>query len=67
MALHKAWLAEKVGRRLDKRPKDAAQAKRLFALVLEYMPHYPMDETFVQSLPTALRPVFIKLQHDYHA
>ena len=25
-------------------------------VIQEYMPHYPMDHEFIQSLPDALRP-----------
>lgn len=62
MALHKAWLADKPGRRSDKRPKDAAQGKRLFRLVTEYMPHYPVDATFAKALPAELQPVLQALR-----
>lgn len=67
MALHKAWLAEKPGRRLDKRPKDAAQARRLFALVVDYMPHYPIDDNFCNAIPVELQPVLAYLQAAHQA
>lgn len=62
MALHKAWLADKPGRRGDKRPKDAEQGRRLFRLVTEYMPHYPVDAAFELALPAELLPVLRALQ-----
>ncbi len=65
MALHKLWLSTKPGRRIDKRPKDRAQAERLYALVVEHMPHYPLDGTFVEALPEALKPVLTLLQQQH--
>jgi hypothetical protein len=65
MALHKAWLADKPGRRRDKSPKDREQARRLFALIIERLPHYPMDAAFETALPINLQPVYAALRLDY--
>jgi hypothetical protein len=56
-ALHKLWLSKRPKRiREGKAPKDAAQGKMLFKAIQESMPHYAIDEEFVQALPAALRP-----------
>ncbi|MBI1397186.1 MAG: hypothetical protein GC151_14535 [Betaproteobacteria bacterium] len=44
-AMHKAWLAAQPDREPLKKPRDLAQAKAVTALVTEYMPHLPFDET----------------------
>lgn len=57
-ALHKLWLSERPKRiRERKAPKDAAQGKTLLKAMQEFMPHYPMDDEFVRSLPNALRQI----------
>jgi hypothetical protein len=58
-ALHKLWLSARSKRIRDgKAPKDSAQGKTLLRAVQDFMPHYPMDEAFVASLPQALRKVW---------
>lgn len=52
-ALHKLYLAEKPDRSL-KRSKDISQAEALLTLIEEKMPHYPMDDNFIASLPEDL-------------
>jgi hypothetical protein len=55
-ALHKLWLSKRPKRiREGKAPKDAAQGKMLFKAIQEFMPHYAIDDQFVQALPTELR------------
>lgn len=57
-ALHKLWLSKRPKRmREGKAPKDAAQGKMLLKAIQEFMPHYPIDDEFIQSLPDALRQV----------
>ena len=55
-ALHKLWLSKRPKRiREGKAPKDAAQGEMLLRAIREFMPHYAIDDEFIQSLPTALR------------
>jgi hypothetical protein len=55
-ALHKLWLSQRPKRiREGKAPKDAAQGTKLLKAIQELMPHYPIDDQFIQSLPDALR------------
>lgn len=62
-ALHKVWLSKRPKRiREGKAPKDAAQGKMLLTAIQEFMPHYPMDDEFIQSLPDALRPFWDAFQ-----
>ena len=57
-ALHKLWLSKLPKRiRQGKAPKDAAQGKILLNATREFMPHYPIDGEFIQSLPNALRQI----------
>jgi len=57
-ALHKLWLSGRPKRiREGKAPKDAAQGKALLKAIRESMPHYVMNDEFIQSLPGALREV----------
>lgn len=65
MALHKTWLSQQPKRRVDRRPKDAAQGQLLFAAVKTRMPHYPLDESFQAELPAMLRPVFVRLAREF--
>ena len=54
-ALHKLWLGKRPQRiRQGKAPKDVAQGKRLLRAIQEFMPHYPIDGEFIQSLPNSL-------------
>ncbi|RTL54178.1 MAG: hypothetical protein EKK46_08585 [Rhodocyclaceae bacterium] len=57
-ALHKLWMAEKPGRDVLKKPKDARQGKALLDAISAWMPHYPLDTTFRDGLPDELRPHF---------
>jgi hypothetical protein len=57
-ALHKLWLSKRPKRiREGRASKDAAQGKTLLKAVQEFIPHYPIDDEFIQSLPDALRPI----------
>jgi hypothetical protein len=57
-ALHKLWLSKHVNRiREGKAPKDAAQGQMLLKAIEEFMPHYSIDDEFVESLPNALREI----------
>lgn len=55
MALHKLWLADKPRRRLDKKEKDRNQGLALLNAIRCAMPHYPIDESFCESVPAELR------------
>ena len=64
-ALHKLWLSKRPRRiRKGKAPKDAAQGKMLLEAIQEFMPHYPIDREFIQSLPNALRQILDAFQAD---
>lgn len=54
-ALHKLWLGKQSTRSAAKRPKDQRQGAALLRVVKDHMPHYPLDEAFVNQLPAALR------------
>ena len=57
-ALHKLWLSKRPMRlREGKAPKDAAQGKTLLKAIQESMPHYAIDDGFIQSLPKPLRQI----------
>lgn len=60
-ALHKLWMAAQAKRNPLKRPKDRMQGLALLDAVAEAMPHYPLDEDFVASIPGELRSHF----HDW--
>lgn len=63
-ALHKLWLSKRSKRiRERKAPKDAAQGKMLLSALSAHMPHYPMDDDFVRSLPEPL----CKILDDFRA
>ena len=58
-ALHKLWLSKRPKRiREGKAPKDAAQGRMLLKAIREFMPHYPIDDEFIESLPSALRQIW---------
>lgn len=57
-ALHKLWLAAKPSRHPLKRPKDRKQGLALLDAIAEAMPHYPLDDAFVASLPPELASHF---------
>lgn len=57
-ALHKLWLANKPTRNPLKRPKDEKQGTLLLSAVAERMPHYALDDTFRDSLPSELVSYF---------
>ncbi len=64
-ALHKLWLSKRPKRiREGRAPKDAAQGKRLLKAIQEFMPHYPIDDEFIQSLPDVLRQILVASQAD---
>jgi len=52
-ALHKLWLSTR--RPGPKRAKDERQGHALLDAIRREMPHYPMDDAFVESLPPPLR------------
>lgn len=54
--LHKLWMADQSKRNPLKRPKDRAQGLALLNAVAAAMPHYPLNEEFVASLPDELAP-----------
>ncbi len=54
--LHKLWMADQSKRNPLKRPKDRAQGLALLRAVAAAMPHYPLNEEFVASLPDELAP-----------
>lgn len=53
-ALHKLWMAAQAKRNPLKRPKDSQQGLALLDAVAQAMPHYPLDDAFVQSIPPEL-------------
>lgn len=55
MALHKLWLADKKERNPLKVDKDRRQGALLLDAVRKYMPHYPLDESFLRQVPDELR------------
>lgn len=55
-ALHKLWLGNQAKRNPLKRRKDVAQGMAVLSAVAEAMPHYPLDEAFVASIPEELMP-----------
>ena len=56
--LHKLWMAGQAKRNPLKRPKDRKQGQALLDIVLEAMPHYPLDAGFEGSLPDELKTYF---------
>jgi hypothetical protein len=62
-ALHKLWLSNRAGRPAIKRAKDKRQGEALLLAVAEHMPHYPLDNRFVQALPAVLKDAWAAAQH----
>lgn len=61
-ALHKLWLSKLAKRiREGKAPKDAAQGEMLLKAIKDFMPHYRIDDQFIESLPDELRQIFDRL------
>ena len=54
-ALHKLWLGNRRGRPAKKAAKDKRQGLALLETIKNHMPHFPMDENFMRSLPDQLR------------
>jgi hypothetical protein len=54
-ALHKAWLAQRPDRNVEKRRRDRAQAEVIADLVARYLPHLSFDDPALTALPAALR------------
>ena len=54
-ALHKLWLAEQGDREPIKKGRDRAQGEAVLSLVLERLPHYPLDSQVLKGLPVAVR------------
>ncbi|HEX4025286.1 MAG TPA: GSU2403 family nucleotidyltransferase fold protein [Steroidobacteraceae bacterium] len=65
-ALHKLWLANKSTRNPLKRPKDEKQGALLLSAVAERMPHYALDDTFRDSLPSELVCYFDQWRQTAH-
>ncbi len=57
-ALHKLWLGKQPTRSAAKRPKDLRQGAALLRVVKDHMPHYPLDDAFLNGLPQVLRSEF---------
>lgn len=55
-ALQKLWLGAQAKRNPLKRRKDTVQGTALLDAVAQAMPHYPLDDEFVDSLPSDLLP-----------
>lgn len=55
-ALHKLWLGAQDKRNPLKRRKDVVQGMALLDAVTEAMPHYPLDDAFIATLPEDLLP-----------
>ena len=53
--LHKAWVSERPNREIAKKRRDLAQAQAVFQLLTEYLPQYPMDDAYLQTVPKVLR------------
>ena len=60
MALHKLWLAQKKTRNNLKKEKDHKQGIALLTCVRDYMPHFPLDKDFIESMPSELIPHFVQ-------
>jgi hypothetical protein len=54
MALHKLWLADKPARNRNKVRKDRQQGEVLLKAIADHMPHYAIDASFVEQVPTEL-------------
>lgn len=54
-ALHKLWLADKPTRNALKRPKDRRQGEALLEAIRSVMPRFPIDASYISSLPPELR------------
>lgn len=50
-AVFKRWLAGSQERNPTKRPRDAAQADALFAVLREFLPQYPLDAEALKMFP----------------
>ncbi|MDP3033459.1 MAG: nucleotidyltransferase domain-containing protein [Rhodocyclaceae bacterium] len=50
-AVFKRWLAASPERNPTKRPRDAAQADALLAVLREYLPQYPLDAEALKMFP----------------
>ncbi len=57
-ALQKLWMGRQSKRNALKRPKDLKQGTALLSAVRAYMPHYPLDEAFISTLPKELAPLY---------
>ncbi|WBY16715.1 GSU2403 family nucleotidyltransferase fold protein [Erythrobacteraceae bacterium WH01K] len=59
-ALHKLWLGAQAKRDPLKRRKDLVQGAALLDAISEAMPHYPLDEEFLEGLPSELMPYWLE-------
>ncbi len=50
-AVHKHWLSKRSDRRLDKKMRDAQQAKCVAQMVARHMPHLEFDSDVLKSFP----------------
>lgn len=57
-ALHKLWMSDQAKRNPLKRPKDRTQGLALLDLVSAAMPHYPLGDDFIATLPSELMELF---------
>jgi hypothetical protein len=55
-ALHKLWLGNQSKRNALKKEKDQRQGSAILEAVEQAMPHYPLDEAFVATIPDELLP-----------
>ncbi len=60
-ALHKLWLSRRADRSPAQRPRDAAQAVTVAALVLAYL-NLPFESRDLSALPKALRQLAPELK-----
>lgn len=63
-ALHKLWLSKRRGRPPAKATKDKNQGMALLKTIKDHMPHYLIDEAFVEGLPGPLRAQFAAFTTD---
>ena len=62
-ALQKAWLSQQPKCNPLKRPKDARQARAIWAAVANHMPHYQLEQ---MQVPAELRACYEELQQSLH-
>lgn len=50
-AVHKAWLSGQTDRDPVKKVRDLAQSRMVYALLEEYLPHYPIELQYMRYFP----------------